>query len=61
LLGISASMGLAGVVIACIGGYVVVAVRQDRRTRRNRVAEILGYLLVFGGLVFFIVGIISNG
>lgn len=61
LRGISASMWLIGVVIACIGGYIVVAVRQGRRTSRSRLAEILGYLLIASGLVFFIVGIIRPG
>jgi hypothetical protein len=57
-----AAMWLIGVIIACIGGYVVVAVRQNehRSTRRN-MAEILGYLLIFGGLAYFVVGIIRAG
>jgi hypothetical protein len=46
------------VVIACIGGYAIIAGRQDRRrTAKRRVAEILGYLLIFSGLAFFILGL----
>ena len=49
----SAAMWLIGVIIACIGGYVVVAARQDvGRSPRRRMAEIRGYLLIFGGLGF---------
>ena len=57
----SAAMWLIGVIIACIGGYVVVTVRQDqRRSRRRRMAETLGYRLIFGGLGFFAAGMIRS-
>jgi hypothetical protein len=57
-----AAMWLIGVVIACIGGYVVVAVRQDKhRSPRRHIAEILGYVLIFGGLGYFVAGIIRAG
>jgi uncharacterized membrane protein YfcA len=57
----SAAMWLIGVIIACIGGYVVVTVRQDqRRSRRRRMAETLGCRLIFGGLGFFAAGMIRS-
>jgi hypothetical protein len=56
-----AAMWLIGVIIASIGGYVVAAVRHDeRRSPKRRMAEILGYLLIFGGLGFFVAGIIRS-
>jgi hypothetical protein len=42
-----------GVIIACIGGFVVVAVRQgEHSSRGDRAAEILGYGLILIGLGF---------
>ena len=56
-----AAMWLVGVIIACIGGYVVVSTRQDERSPRRRIAGMLGYLLILGGLGFFVAGIIRSG
>jgi hypothetical protein len=48
--------------MVCIGGYIVVAVRQDaHRSRRSRLAEILGYLLIFSGIGVFVAWIIRPG
>jgi uncharacterized protein YjeT (DUF2065 family) len=50
-----ASLWLIGLITACIGGFVVIAVRQDDRpSRRARVAEIMGYVLVLIGAGFVI-------
>jgi sulfite exporter TauE/SafE len=50
-------MWLAGVIIGCVGGYIVVAVRQDERgPLKSRLAGILGYLLIVVGLGLFIAG-----
>ena len=54
---VDASMRLVGIIIVCIGGYVIAAVRQDgHRSRKSRLAELLGYLLILGGGGFFIAG-----
>jgi len=54
-------MWLAGVITACVGGYIVVAVRQgESRVLKNRLAEIFGYLLIFIGLGLFIAGMIPG-
>jgi hypothetical protein len=51
-----ASLWTVGVIIACIGGFVVVAVRQgEHSSRGDRAAEILGYGLILIGLGFVFV------
>jgi uncharacterized protein YjeT (DUF2065 family) len=50
-----ASLWLIGVIVVCIGGFVVIAVRQDDHiSRRGRIAEILGYVLVLIGAGFVV-------
>lgn len=52
-----ASMWLAGVIIGCVGGYTVVAARQDERgPLKNRLVALIGYLLTVVGLGLFIAG-----
>ena len=59
LMDVDTSMRLVGIIIACIGGYTVAAVRLDgRRSSRSRWAEILGYVLILSGSGFFIAGLI---
>jgi hypothetical protein len=49
-------MWLAGVIVACIGGYIVVAVRQDNHAGRRRLPEILGYVMILIGIGLFVAG-----
>jgi hypothetical protein len=59
MMDVDASMQVVGIIVVCVGGYIVAAVRQDtRRSRRRRLAEILGYLLILSGSGFFIAGLI---
>jgi hypothetical protein len=62
LMDVDTSMRLLGIIIACIGGCTVAAVRLDgHRSSRSRWAEILGYVLILSGGGFFIAELIRPG
>jgi len=57
-----ASIRLVGIIIVCIGGYVIAAVRHDgHRSWKSRLAELLGYVLILIGGAFFFIGLIRPG
>jgi hypothetical protein len=51
---------MVGVLIAGIGGFIIVSRWETRRGQRRRIIDLLAYILVVAGIALFVVGIFSR-
>jgi hypothetical protein len=53
------SLPIIGVLVAGIGGFIVIASWEKRAGRQHRATDILAYILLGVGISLFVFGVVS--